>query len=122
MGRYRPSKDQRHLADLFTKISYQARARLLPRCPQVAGLALHDLLGDGLTFIGPLVITLDLLDQLLHFLHLAFPLLLTHLRLAAEEFLVGLAVAATKSIPQCCVLAVVYVVVSTRETRSNLVY
>lgn len=68
---------------------------------------LHHLLGDGLAFIGALVVSLNFGDELLHFLYLAIPLLLSHLGLTTEQLLVWLAVAATKSIPESGILAVI---------------
>lgn len=81
----------------------------VPHRTSVNGL--HDLLlyPPRLIPITPIVIALDLLHDRLHLLHLPLPLLLAHLRLAAEELLVGLAVGAAETVPERRELAVVVV-------------
>jgi hypothetical protein len=59
--------------------------------------------------IRAVVLALDLADALLHLANLPLPLLLTHLALAAEQLVVGLAVAAAQAVPERGVLAVVVV-------------
>lgn len=70
---------------------------------------LQILLRLALGIVRPVILTLDLLDKLLHLLDLAIPLILGHLCLATEQLLVGLAVAAAQSVPQGRELAVVEV-------------
>ena len=55
------------------------------------------------------VVALDILEDGLHLLGLALPLVLGHLGLPPEELLVGLAVAATQTVPEGGELAVVVV-------------
>jgi hypothetical protein len=62
-----------------------------------------------LGFVAAVVAALDLLDNGLHLLDLALPLLLAHLALTAEKLLVWLAVTAAEAIPEGGVLAVVVV-------------
>lgn len=56
-----------------------------------------------------IIIALNSLQDVLHLLCLLLPLLLTHLSLALEKLLVGLAVASTHAVPERRVLAVVVV-------------
>ena len=55
------------------------------------------------------IITFNSLENCLHLLRLALPLLLTHLGLPSEEFLIGLAVATTQAVPQGGKLTVIIV-------------
>lgn len=48
-------------------------------------------------------------ENCLHFLGLSLPFGFIHLRLAPEEFLVGLPVAATETVPQCGELSIIVV-------------
>jgi hypothetical protein len=66
-----------------------------------------ELLGLGL--VASIVAAFDFLDNVFHFLDLALPLGRSHLGLAAEELVVGLAVAATETIPEGGELSVVVV-------------
>jgi hypothetical protein len=59
--------------------------------------------------VRPVVLALDLLDQLLHLDDLSVPLVGRHLGLLDEELRVGLAVRTTKTVPQGGELAVVVV-------------
>lgn len=70
--------------------------------------ALVVLLGRG-GVVRAVVLALDLFHELLHLLSLLAPLVLAHLLLLVEEVLVGLAVGATKTVPERRVLAVVVV-------------
>lgn len=69
--------------------------------------SLLDLLGLGL--VASIILALNLLHNVLHLLDLALPLGLAHLCFAAEELVVGLAVAATEAIPESGELSVVVV-------------
>ena len=69
--------------------------------------SLLELLGLGL--VASIIGAFDFLDNVLHFLDLALPLGCAHLGLAAEELVVGLAVAATKTVPESGELSVVVV-------------
>ena len=55
------------------------------------------------------ILALNLLNCVLHLNSLPFPLLLAELLLTSEEFLIGLPVAAAKTVPQSSELAVVVV-------------
>lgn len=85
----------------------------LPHCVFPRTLEREVLLGlfrFGLVQIDSVVgIALDLLDKLIGLLGLAVPLLLAHLLFLEEEFDVGLAVAATDTVPECGELAVIEV-------------
>ena len=59
--------------------------------------------------VTAIIFSLDILENRLHLLGLTLPLLVTHLGLASEKLLVGLAVAATQTIPKRSELAVVVV-------------
>ena len=69
--------------------------------------SLLELLGLGL--VASIIGAFDFLDDVLHLLNLALPLGRSHLGFAAEEFVVGLAVAATKTVPESGELSVVVV-------------
>lgn len=62
-----------------------------------------------LVSVRTVVITLNLVLDLLHLLNLSPPLLSTHLALLAEELSIRCAVGSSNTIPQCEVLAVVVV-------------
>lgn len=78
------------------------------RYPWVQWYCLLDLLGS-LGAIGSVVVALHLLDNLLHLLGLSLPLGVAHLGLAAEQFVIGLSVAASEAVPEGCELAIVVV-------------
>ena len=69
--------------------------------------SLLELLGLGL--VASIIGAFDFLDNVLHLLDLALPLGSAHLGLAAEELVVGLAVAATETVPEGGELSVVVV-------------
>lgn len=71
--------------------------------------SLRSLLNSLLTKITTIVTTLDFLKNGFHFLGLFFPFFLSHLRLTLEELFIWLAIAASKSVPQGCVLSVIVV-------------
>lgn len=83
------------------------KRRVVTRREKSSKPSLLDLLGLGL--VASIILALDLLDNVLHLLDLALPLGLAHLCLAAEELVVGLAVAATETIPESGELSVVVV-------------
>lgn len=59
--------------------------------------------------VTPVIVTLNLLDNLLHLLNLSLPLFLSHFAFRPEELLVWLPVAAKYAIPQGEVLSIVVV-------------
>ena len=59
--------------------------------------------------VTAIVFSLDILENSLHLLSLTLPLLVTHFGLATEKLLVGLAVAATQTVPEGSELAVVVI-------------
>lgn len=70
---------------------------------------LYVLLGDSLGSVGSIVFAFNFLNHLLHLGDLTLPFLLSHLGFSSEKLLVWLAVAASESVPQCCVLTVIVV-------------
>ena len=59
--------------------------------------------------VAAVIVSLNRLEDRLHLLGLAAPFFLTHLGLTTEQLLVGLAVTATKTVPERCELPVVVV-------------
>lgn len=59
--------------------------------------------------VAAVVVSFDIFEDRLHLLGLALPFFVTHLGLAAEELVIGLAVATPKTVPEGCELAVVVV-------------
>jgi len=64
---------------------------------------------DRSNILAEIIVALDFLHNVLHFLDLLLPLLSVHLRLAVEQFHVGLAVRAAEAVPQRRELAIVVV-------------
>lgn len=77
--------------------------QIAKRCPRTLEVFL--LIGG----VAAVIFSLNCLENSLHLLGLAAPFLLTHLGLTTEQLLIGLAVTATKTIPERCKLPVVVV-------------
>lgn len=72
-------------------------------------------LGGRVRVVLAVILAFDLLDDALHLFGLLVPLGLRHLKLLAEELVVGLAVRTSQAVPESSVLAVVVVEVETMQ-------